>query len=53
LQSLYALSDHQTEFQVKDRFSFMRFLGLSTFDKVPDEKTIWLAPSHFEWVNQA
>src|SRR3990172_7989384 len=42
LQSLYALSDHQTEFQIKDRFSFMRFLGLGTADKVPDQKTIWL-----------
>ena len=42
LQSLYGLSDHQTEFQIKDRFSFMRFLGLSTADKVPDQKTIWL-----------
>ncbi len=40
LQSLYNLSDAQTEFQVRDRLSFMRFLGLG--DRVPDEKTIWL-----------
>ncbi|MHB8169735.1 MAG: IS5 family transposase [Thermoleophilia bacterium] len=42
LQSLYNLSDAQTEFQVRDRLSFMRFLGLSLGDRVPDEKTIWL-----------
>ncbi len=42
LQSLYNLSDHQVEFQVRDRLSFMRFLGLELGDKVPDEKTIWL-----------
>ena len=42
LQSLYGLSDHQIEFQVKDRFSFMRFLGLGAEDKIPDEKTVWL-----------
>ncbi len=29
LQSLYNLSDAQTEYQIKDRLSFMRFLGLS------------------------
>lgn len=42
LQSLYNLSDAQTEFQVRDRLSFMRFLGLGLGDRVPDEKTIWL-----------
>ena len=42
LQSLYNLSDGQTEFQIRDRISFMRFLGLSLGDNVPDEKTIWL-----------
>lgn len=41
LQSLYNLSDHQVEFQVRDRLSFMRFLGLQLGDKVPDEKTLW------------
>ena len=29
LQSLYNLSDDQTEFQIRDRLSFMRFLGLT------------------------
>jgi transposase, IS5 family len=42
LQSLYNLSDEQTEFQIRDRLSFMRFLGLSLGDAVPDAKTIWL-----------
>ncbi|MER9643191.1 transposase [Mesorhizobium sp. M0239] len=27
LQALYGLSDHQAEFQIQDRLSFMRFLG--------------------------
>lgn len=42
LQSLYNLSDDQTEFQIKDRLSFMRFLNLNLWDQVPDAKTIWL-----------
>ena len=42
LQRYYNLSDAQTEFQIKDRLSFMDFLGLHIGDKVPDEKTIWL-----------
>ena len=42
LQSLYNLSDQQTEYQIRDRLSFMRFLGLQIQDQVPDEKTIWL-----------
>jgi IS5 family transposase len=42
LQALYNLSDDQTEFQIRDRLSFMRFLGLGLHDRVPDAKTIWL-----------
>ena len=42
LQSLYNLSDDQLEFQIRDRLSFMRFLGLSLSDIVPDAKTVWL-----------
>lgn len=42
LQSLYNLSDEQVEFQVRDRLSFMRFLGLSLEDRVPDATTLWL-----------
>lgn len=41
LQSLYNLSDHQVEFQIRDRLSFMRFLELSLHEKIPDEKTLW------------
>jgi hypothetical protein len=42
LQALYNLSDEQTEYQILDRLSFMRFLGLELHDKVPDARTIWL-----------
>jgi Transposase domain (DUF772) len=39
LQSLYNLSDEQTEFLIRDRFSFMRFLDLALEDAVPDATT--------------
>ena len=42
LQQLHNLSDDGIEYQVRDRPSFMRFLGLQMEDKVPDAKTIWL-----------
>jgi IS5 family transposase len=42
LQSLYNLADGQTEFQIRDRFTFLRFLGLTPESRIPDEKTIWL-----------
>jgi IS5 family transposase len=42
LQSLYNLSDEAVEYQILDRMSFMRFLGLHAGDPVPDAKTIWL-----------
>lgn len=42
LQALYNLSDEQTEYQILDRRSFMKFLGLAVQDKVPDARTIWL-----------
>ena len=42
LQSLYNLSDEQVEFQVRDRLSFTRFLGLGFEDGVPDGTTLWL-----------
>lgn len=41
VQRLYNLSDAQTEFQILDRLSFCRFLGLTTADNVPDEKSFW------------
>ncbi len=42
LQSLYNLGDDQTEFQIRDRFSFLRFLRLTPEGKILDAKTIWL-----------
>ena len=42
LQTLDTLADDQTEDQLKDRLSFMRFVGLALEDRVPDAKTIWL-----------
>lgn len=41
LQAMHALSDERTEFLIKDRLSFMRFLGLGLADNVPDANTIW------------
>jgi IS5 family transposase len=41
LQKLYTMADDKTEYQIKDRLSFQRFLGLSLCDTVPDAKTIW------------
>jgi len=42
LQQLHNLSDDRIEYQIRDRFSFMRFLGLQLEDRVPDAKTVWL-----------
>ena len=41
LQRYYNLSDEQIEYQILDRLTFCRFLGISLNDRVPDEKTIW------------
>lgn len=63
LQRLHGLSDERLEYQVKDRLSFMRFLGLELSGKVPDARTVWafreslkehqLAEVLFERLNQA
>src|SRR3954451_10172481 len=42
LQALYNLSDDQIEYQIRDRLSFMRFLGLGLEDRGPDATTVWL-----------
>jgi transposase, IS5 family len=42
LQALYSLSDEAVEFQMKDRLSFQRFLGLGLDGAVPDATTVWL-----------
>jgi IS5 family transposase len=41
LQRNHKLSDSQLEYQILDRLSFCRFLGLTLSDKVLDEKTVW------------
>lgn len=40
LQSLYGLSDAETEEALADRLSFRRFAGLALVDAVPDHSTI-------------
>jgi IS5 family transposase len=42
LKRFYNLSDEQAEYQINDRLSFKEFLGLSSGDRVPDARTIWL-----------
>lgn len=41
LQKYHALSDDQCEYQINDRHSFQRFLGLEREGRIPDAKTIW------------
>src|SRR5215207_5211687 len=41
LQASHSLSHERTEFLIKDRLSFMRFLELELADAVPDANTIW------------
>jgi transposase len=53
LQALYNLSDEQTEYQVLDRLSFMRFLGFELHDTVPDARTIWLFREQLTEANAA
>lgn len=42
LQRYFGLGDRQVQFQIIDRTSFKEFLGLSSGDRIPDEKTVWL-----------
>ena len=42
LQALNNLSDEQVEYQVRDRLSFSRFLGLTIEEGIPDATTLWL-----------
>jgi transposase, IS5 family len=42
LQQFFGLSDDQVEFQINDRTSFQRFLGLDRSSQIPDSKTLWL-----------
>ena len=41
VQRLFNLSDEQLEFQITDRFSFTRFLGLHTGETIPDYTSFW------------
>ena len=41
LQQWYNLADENTEYQINDRLSFQRFLGIECGAKVPDCNTIW------------
>lgn len=40
LQAQHNLSDARTEFMIRDRLSWLRFLGFSLGDRTPDENTI-------------
>ena len=40
LKHLYNLSFEQVEYQLKDRLSFMRFVGVGLNGTVPDENTV-------------
>ena len=42
LQQLHNLADEKVEYLVRDRISFMRFLGLQLEDRVPDGNSVWL-----------
>src|ERR1700687_1020024 len=50
LQSLYNLSDEQVEYQVRDRLSFTRFLGLGIEDGIPDGTTLRQAQGRLLWL---
>ena len=41
IQNLYGLSDDQLEYQIEDRRSFQRFVGLNNYQRSPDAKTFW------------
>ena len=41
LQRLFNLSDQQLEYQITDRLSFTRFLGLHIGSRIPDYSTVW------------
>ena len=63
LQRLNGLSDERLQYQVTDRLSFMRFLGVELAGNVPDARTVWafrealkehqLADALFARLNQA
>ncbi|MCP4779751.1 MAG: transposase, partial [Hyphomicrobium sp.] len=42
VQTLYNLSDEETEFQINDSMTFMRFIGKGLEGRIPDATTLWL-----------
>ena len=42
LQGLYNISDEEMEYQIVDRISFQKFLGIEPDDRIPDARTIWV-----------
>jgi IS5 family transposase len=51
LQQLYNIANDAMEYQINDRLSFQRFLGLSLGDRVPDGTTIWLFKENLKNTN--
>lgn len=51
LQHLHNLSDERIEYQIRDRLSCMRFLGLQIEDRVPDANTVWLYRERLKELN--
>lgn len=41
LQRYYNLSEDQAEFQINDRLTFQKFIGITLAEDVPDKNTIW------------
>jgi len=41
VQQMFNLSDEQMEYQLLDRLSFQRFVGLRRSSQIPDRTTIW------------
>jgi transposase, IS5 family len=39
--ALQSFSNDQAEYQLRDRLSFVRFLGLGLEDAVPEAKALW------------
>ena len=42
IRAANTLFDERGEFLINDWLSFMRFLGMSLGEQVPDARTIWL-----------
>ena len=42
LASMHNLGDERMEFLIRDRLSWLRFLGFQIGEPIPDQKTIWL-----------